>query len=285
MTHTLVVALGAQHYRVERPFGDLPGGPGGVSDVVADGARIHVLLRPDPLVDGDAPRLVTLDAEGKRLATGGAELIADGHMLALRPGGGLLVVDRDAHAVVILDAAGRRVGEIGGRGRPNRPFNHPTNAAVAPDGTIYVADGYAAASIHRFDPDGAPRGSWGRLGDGPGEFHTPHGLWVLPDGRVAVGDRENHRVQVFSPDGELLAIWRGVHRPMDLWGDAQGRLYVSDGVPCLTLFDGDGTVLGRCRPVLNGAHGLHGDPEGRLYLAEMSPSRLTRLVPIPTPEA
>ena len=36
-----------------------------------------------------------------------------------------------------------------------------------------------------------------------------------------------------------------------------------------------------CRPVLNGAHGIWRDGEGRLYLAELSPSRLTRLVPEP----
>jgi peptidylglycine monooxygenase len=38
-----------------------------------------------------------------------------------------------------------------------------------------------------------------------------------------------------------------------------------------------GERLGRCRPVLNGAHGISGDAFGNLYLAEPSPSRVTRL--------
>jgi peptidylglycine monooxygenase len=40
-------------------------------------------------------------------------------------------------------------------------------------------------------------------------------------------------------------------------------------------------VIGRGRPVLNGAHGIWGDEAGRLYLAEGNPSRITRLVPVP----
>ena len=41
-----------------------------------------------------------------------------------------------------------------------------------------------------------------------------------------------------------------------------------------------GERLGRCRPVLNAAHGISGDAAGNLYLAEPSPSRVTRMVPI-----
>ena len=123
--------------------------------------------------------------------------------------------------------------------------------------------------------------AWGRPGHGPGEFHNPHAVWVLPDGRVVVADRENNRLQAFSPDGDLLAIWTGFRQPLDIWGDAEGRLYVTDLVPSLSLLSSDGELLGRCRPVLNGAHGISGDRSGRLYLAEGNPSRVTRLVPLP----
>ena len=63
-----------------------------------------------------------------------------------------------------------------------------------------------------------------------------------------------------------------------------------DGAKLLTEFtarrqevelrDEAGTLIGRCRPVLNGAHGIWGDEAGRVYLAEGNPSRVTRLVPI-----
>ena len=64
-------ALGAQRYRVERPFGDLPAAPARVSDVAVDAAgQVHVLLRFDPLVDAPAPCVITLDASGKRVGVG-----------------------------------------------------------------------------------------------------------------------------------------------------------------------------------------------------------------------
>lgn len=42
------------------------------------------------------------------------------------------------------------------------------------------------------------------LGDGPGQFQLPHGVAVDRGGTVYVADRENSRIQVFSPLGEFL---------------------------------------------------------------------------------
>jgi len=281
MKPELIVALGAQRYRVERPFGDVPGGPGRVSDVAVDATgQIHVLLRLDPLVDAPAPRVFTHDARGERRAAWGEDIFADSHMIVPAPGDRLFVVDRDAHQIVICAPNGQRLGSIGERNRPHAPFNHPTDVAFCPQGTLYVSDGYANARVHRFSAAGEPITAWGALGHGPGEFLNPHAIWVLPDGRVVVADRENNRLQVFSADGAWLAIWTGFQKPLDIWGDAEGRLYVTDLVPSLTLLSPSGEVLGRCRPVINGAHGIFGDAKGCLYLAEGNPSRVTRLVPL-----
>lgn len=277
----LVVALAGTRYRVERPWGELPRTTAKVTDVtVGTDGRVHVLLRSDPLVDGPEPRVATLDAGGRLVATWGHDTIADSHMLATAPDGRLLVVDRDAHEILICDPDGRRIGGLGTRHVPHAPFNHPTDVAVAPSGDVYVCEGYAAGTVHRFAADGRPIGRWGRIGRAPGEFMNAHAVWVAPDDRVIVADRENDRIQVFTPDGELLAIWTGFKQPLDIWGDADGRFYVTDLLPSLSLLAPDGTLLGRCRPVLNGAHGLWGDAHGHLYLAEGNPSRITRLVPL-----
>lgn len=282
MARELIVALGAQRYRVERPFGNLPDGPGRVSDVAVDAAgQVHVLLRSDPLVDAPTPCVITHDARGNRVAAWGEDLIVDSHMIVPAPNDRLFVVDRDAHQIVICAPNGQRLGSIGERNRPLSPFNHPTDVAFCPAGTIYVSDGYAAARVHRFSAVGEPMYAWGAPGEGPGEFINPHAVWVLPDGRVVVADRENNRLQVFTSDGALLTIWTGFRKPLDIWGDAEGRLYVTDLVPSLSLLSPDGKLLGRCRPVLNGAHGICGDGSGCLYLAESNPSRITRLVPLP----
>lgn len=278
--HRLVVALGDRRYRVERPWGDLPSDAGRVSDVTLDSrGHVFVLLRYDPLVDPPGTPVVELDRSGARVNAWGAELIADSHMLACSDDDRLHIVDRDAHEVVICSLSGQRLGGIGGRHRPLEPFNHPTDVAFAPSGDVYVSDGYANSKVHRFGKNGTPVRSWGRLGRGRGEFVNSHAVWVLPDERIVVVDRENDRLQVFDPDGELLDIWGTFKQPLDIWGDAAGNLFVTDLVPSLSLLSPDGRMLGRCRPVLNGAHGVWGDADGNLFLAEPNPSRITRLSP------
>jgi peptidylglycine monooxygenase len=276
----LRVALGADLYEVERPFGDLAGRGGKVTDVAVDlSGHVHVLLRRDPLAEEPGPAVVVLDADGRHLGAWGEE-IADAHMIACDPQGRLWVVDRDAHEIVAFDAEGRRLESLGHRHAPGVLFNHPADVAFGPGGDLFVADGYGHGFVHRFDRALTQKKRWGGVGVAPGTFLTVHGIWACADGRVVVVDRENDRLQVFDGDGALLGIVTGFYRPSDIWGDAAGRLYVTDAIPTLTRLAPDLTPDGRCRPVLNGAHGLWGGPDGMLYLAEGNPSRITRLVPV-----
>ena len=170
---------------------------------------------------------------------------------------------------------GWRIGE---RHRPRfgAPFNHPTDVAVAPSGDIYVSDGYGNAHVHRFAADGRHLQSWGGIGTGPGEFSTPHGVWVTGDGRVLVSDRENNRIQIFTPDGAYLGEWGDLYHPMDIWGDADGTIYVTDQAPRIVAYAPDGTVLGRAKTVATISHGIWGDPAGNLFCCEAN-GRMTKL--------
>ena len=95
-------------------------------------------------------------------------------------------------------------------------------------------------------------------------------------GSVLVADRENNRIQVFTGDGDYLASWGDHYHPMDIYVDADGLIYVTDQIPRLSLLAPDGRLVGRCRPVLYGAHGVWGDSRSNLYLAEASPmNRIT----------
>ena len=275
----LRVALGRDNYIVERPFGDLAGLGGKVTDVAVDhDGQVHVLLRRDPLTEPPGPAVVTFDASGRRLGAWGED-IADAHMIACDPQGRLWIVDRDAHEIQCRGTAGTRLAVLGRRNEPGDPFNHPADIAFGPGGEIVVADGYGHGYVHRFDAALAPQRRWGGVGVAPGSFLTVHGIWMCADGRIVVVDRENNRLQVFDGDGALLEVVTGFHRPSDIWGDASGRLYVTDAIPTLTRLTPDLKPDGRCRPVLNGAHGLWGAPDGTIYLAEGNPSRVTRLSP------
>jgi DNA-binding beta-propeller fold protein YncE len=108
------------------------------------------------------------------------------------------------------------------------PFNRPTDVAIAPDGEIYVCDGYGNARVHRFKADGTFIQSWGEPGINPGEFNLPHGIGISPDGRIFVADRENDRIQIFSREGKFIEMWTHVQRPTDIAFDNEGRVYVSE---------------------------------------------------------
>jgi sugar lactone lactonase YvrE len=181
------------------------------------------------------------------------------------------------------------------------PFNRPTRLSVAQNGDLYVSDGYGNARVHQFSPDGKLVRSWGGPGDDPGQFNLPHSVWAHVDGRVFVCDRENDRIQIFSPSGELLAIWTNVTRPGDLFVDKEGTIYVGEmawekgtrnmwGQPVpearpaqLSVRDASGHVLaawGGEDPCADGSfaspHGLWVDSHGDIYVGEVTHTALSR---------
>jgi DNA-binding beta-propeller fold protein YncE len=275
----LVVGLGDDLFSVIRPWGELPPGMQlhDVSDVAVDSSDcVYVYQRGDPPI-------VVFDASGAYLRSWGSGVIADAHGIFITPDDRVLVADRDAHQVLGFDIHGNLELVLGERHRPklHAPFNHPADVATAPNGDILVADGYGNSVVHRFSSDGRWLQTWGRPGPERGAFTTPHAIRVHPDGRILVADRENNRVQIFSPSGEYLAEWGDLYHPMDLYIDSRGRTHVTDQIPRLSQLAPDGTLIGRCRPVLYAAHGIWADSHGALYLSEPAPmDRVTKLVPL-----
>ena len=115
-------------------------------------------------------------------------------------------------------------------------------------GDIFVTDGYGNSSVHHLRADGSHVRSWGEPGTdagaglgretfrGPplprrplvcssadgravaGQFNCPHNIAILDAPgdsrrRLAVCDRENMRVQIYTMEGELVASWH-LHRPV-----------------------------------------------------------------------
>lgn len=277
----LVIALAARRFQIHRPFGSIPAGNGKLTDVaVAADGTVYALTRRDHYVEAPTDCVNVFDRDGRFVRSFGAERIIDAHKIACDPQDNLWVVDRDAHEIVVFDQEGRELRTLGTRHEPGAPFNHPSDLAFSPDGSIWVADGYGGGHIHKFAAEGTLLLTAGSVGRGRGEFLTPHGIAVLSDGRPVVADRENGRVQLFSTDGECLAVWDQFYRPSSVWIDAEDTIHVCDAIPTLTALKPDGTVIGRCRPSLNGPHGMCGATDGTIYLAETNPHRLTRLTPI-----
>ena len=259
---TLVVGTGSHTYDVVQDFAILPPGMsfGHTNDVAVDSqGTVYVTQR------GGSPILV-FDASGAYQGALGEGLLADPSGICTTADDHIVVADRDTHQVLKLDAQGAvllRLGEPG-VAKLHAPFNHPSGVAVAPNGDILVADGFGNSCVHRFSADGKLLRSWGSPGAAPGQLSIPNGLWVDGQDRVYVADRDNLRLQVFDGEGGFLAEWRDLSRPMAVWGDSAGCIYVTDQVPRLSIFTAEGELLSRGKTPEAG-QGMCGDAQGNLY--------------------
>ena len=200
--------------------------------------NVYLMTRQDA-------RLIVYDRNGNFLRSWGEGVFTQRtHGVAIDKDDMVYAVDDGDHTVRKFTPEGKQVMVIGTSGKPSDtgydgkthgsvvrggpPFNRPTNAAIAPNGEIYVCDGYGNARVHRFRPDGTLIQSWGEPGSGPGQFRLPHGIGISPDDRVFVTDRENDRIHIYSRDGKPLEMWTHVQRPTDISFDKEGRVYVSE---------------------------------------------------------
>jgi sugar lactone lactonase YvrE len=127
------------------------------------------------------------------------------------------------------------IAGVGGLG--NRVFNAPTDVLVAPDGSIFVADGHFGYGMEgnepndrivKFDSNGNYLKEWGKTGTGPSEFIEIHAIAMDADGRLFAADRRNRRIQIFDQEGTLLDIWTQFGMPSDIFIDANNTLYCTD---------------------------------------------------------
>lgn len=220
--------------------------PQGWSFIEAVGVAIDSRDRLFVFNRGEHP-VIVFSSDGRFLVSWGEGKFVRPHGICIGPDDSVYLTDDQDHIVrkytpdgellLTLGLPGKasQTGVYGGEFPDYRavqtsagPFNLPTNLALGPHGELYVADGYGNARVHKFSPTGELLTSWGQPGDGPGQFNVPHGIGVDVLGRVIVADRENSRLQFFSPDGEYLEEWTDVVRPCDLFIDDDGLIYVAE---------------------------------------------------------
>ncbi len=140
----------------------------------------------------------------------------------------------------------------------------------------------ATAAYTASRPTGELKHSWGEPGTGPGQFALVHFITADANDQLYVCDRENHRIQIFAPTGEIAGEWTGFHMPSDL---AFGREVDLCGrrrrVSIWTAERRKLAQFGRDEPA-TGAFNVHGiwlDAEENIYLAQFdrAVSRLTRV--------
>jgi len=235
-----IVGDGAFRYQVAEGWEQLPAGwtQRDVAGVAVDSRdRVYVLTR-------DEHPLRVFERDGTFVRSWGEGVFTPRtHGITIGPDDGVYCTDDGDHTVRKFTTDGQPLLTLGTSGVPcdngydrslattyerlgtitrgGGPFNRPTNLAIAPNGDLYVTDGYGNARVHHFSADGQLLHSWGEPGTGPGEFNLPHGIWVDGENHVLVADRENDRIQIFSPQGEFLTEWTDLQRPTQIFIDRE----------------------------------------------------------------
>jgi hypothetical protein len=209
------------------------------------------------------------------------------------------IVDDYRHAIFKFTNDGKElvqtIGTPNEHGTDESHFYRPTFMAWRPDGGFYVSDGYANTRVVRFDADGNYMMEWGQAGNEgsetrPGYFNNVHGIAIDPaTNRVFVNDRDNHRAQVFTEDGEYLDEWRFGDDPSNIHLfiiTADRYLWAFDrGTHKMLKYDLDGNFLysfgtfGIQPGGMWGVHGIAVDQEGNLYLSDVDRGGAQKYVP------
>ncbi len=251
----LLVGSGEHQYEVQHDWGVLPASLrwGNTHGVCEDSqGRIyikHTVHATSPGLDA----IVVFDADGKFIRSWGSEYKGGAHGLHLSREDGrefLYLCDYVRGVVAKTDLDGSVVWT---RSAPMESglYNHPgefkpTNVAVAPDGTLFVADGYGKSWIHIYDTQGGYRRSFGGPGSERGQLSCPHGLMVDTRGErpvLVVADRSNRRLQIFDLDGRHQRFVTDELRAPCHFHERKGVLLIPDLEARVTLFDRENKLI------------------------------------------
>jgi peptidylamidoglycolate lyase len=258
-------------YTVDANWARLPAGTtwnGNTSWIAADGkGQVVVLVRTAPYF-----RVFTRDGAFVK-AFGDDGLFQSAHSVTIDPQGALWVTDSAAHVVQKFSADGRLLMTLGKKGAAGDNtsrdlFNQPNHVAVAPNGDIYVSDGYVNARVVHFAADGRfIRIIGGVKGSQPGQLQLPHGVALDSSGRLLVNDSDNKRVSVFDKEGRFVETWPYPSRG-GIAVTPDDTVYVSD------VNDGIVNVVKNGRLIASAsadrAHGMGVDADGSIYVSGAS---------------
>ncbi|HWF19211.1 MAG TPA: twin-arginine translocation signal domain-containing protein [Verrucomicrobiae bacterium] len=178
------------------------------------------------------------------------------------------------------------IGNVEKEGSTSQKFDwtNPTDVAVAPNGDIYVVDGYGSQRVSRFDKNFKHIKTIGGPGKEHGKFNTCHGVWVntlrkAPE--VYIADRANGRIEIYSMELEYKrTVLNGVVRNPCCFYQHKGNLFIPDLASRVTIIDRDDKVVAQLgdgkdkkdkdtNPGLFAApHALTVDSRGDLYVVE-----------------
>ena len=240
------------------------------SAVAGDKAgNLYVLHRPE---EKTVDPVVVVDSQGTMIHSWGKGMYTIPHGIRIDPGGNVWTVDAHTSMVYKFTPEGKTLLEISVGEVPEacRGFCGATDVAFAPNGHVFVSDGYRNGRVIEYTADGQKVREWGKRGKGQGEFMNAHAIAISPDGTLYVADRENGRLQWFDLEGKFLGEKHFGGQLYSVAISATGALYVGTqprDVPfgkdayILQCDPASGTILGKIEAA---THHLSIAPDGSL---------------------
>ncbi len=201
------------------------------------------------------------------------------------------------HEVIKLKLDGERLWAItypeeAGLYKDASKFN-PCAVTVAPDGSIFIADGYGANYVLKYDKDRKFVKAFGGPGKEEGKFQTCHGIALdTRQGKplLLVCNRNNDRVEYWDLDGNFVkVIQKNLRMPAAVhirgeyavFPELKGRATVLDKDGAIVAQVGDnpnekqranyGLAQDQWKDgICNSPHGASMDKDGNLLIAEWS---------------
>ena len=176
---------------------------------------------------------------------------------------------------------------------------------VAPNGDIFLADGYASNHIFKFDKTGKYLMHFGTKGNGLKEFNTAHGMTLdtrYDPPRLLICDRNHEpkgRLLHYDLNGEFIAeVVTGLGMPTSAMvqgdyvsvPDLHGRLVILDKSNTIIAVLGHNADPAKggnfnvpqaqwVEGIFSGTHGSSWDKDGNLYVQDWNVSgRIMKLV-------
>lgn len=260
-----ISAQSGGNYKVEMNWAQVPGGvwDGSTSWITADGkGNVLVLVRV-------APHFRLFSRDGKFVkAWGDAGLFDTAHSVTIDLQGFYWATDSTAHVVHKFSPDGRLLLTLGRKGvagdnASRDQFNQPNHVAIAPNGDIYVSDGYQNARVVHFSSDGKfVRIIGGVKGSQPGQLQLPHGVALDSQGRILVNDSDNKRVSVFDKEGKFVETWPFPSRG-GIVVTSDNTVYISDVNVGIVNIVKNGKLIDSVSTARS--HGLGVDTDGSIY--------------------
>ena len=262
---------GAHRYEATHDWGQLPPSLkwGNTHAVVQDASGLIYIHHTVHATSEVPDSIVVFDPSGKFVRSWGRQFRGVAHGMDIRREGSqeflYLTVNSVApgHRERARDAGVDRQGDADGRDRLARsgaaghrglspaadvqrpPRYNPTNLAVAPNGDVYVADGYGFYFINQYNAKGEYLRTFGGRGSEPGQMLEPHGIWIDTRGTtpvLVVADRRNNRLQRFTLDGKHVDFVTGFRLPCH-FNERNGTVVIPDLHGRVTLIDRNNAVI------------------------------------------